>query len=81
MREPLAHAALDEARTVRRDGAAVHAAERTRFLEHLQVAPHGLGRDVELRGELAHGDPPRIADGARDEIQPLCLIHNPDITT
>ena len=79
MREPLADAALDEARAARSDRAAVHAAEHARFLEGLQIAAHGLGRDVEVRGEVAHGDPPRIADGARDEIQPLCLIHKPEL--
>ena len=53
----LADAGLDDGQRRRRDGAAVHPADQADPLERGQVAAHGLGRDVELLGELEHREP------------------------
>ena len=58
-----------------RDGAAVHPADEAGPVEGLQIAPDGLGGDLELLGEGQHVHPAAVTGEPEDLLLPLRCVH------
>jgi hypothetical protein len=57
----------------------VRAREEPLFLEELEVAPDGGGRDPQAVGELRDTDGPVDGDILEDHPQALRLLHGPEV--
>ena len=58
-----------------RDGAAVHPAHQAGPVECLQIAPYGLGGDLEGLGEREHVHAPALPRDPQDLLLPLRCVH------